>query len=244
MGNETEHAEEQAHIQREAETDEKPMRRLFNFLFHEKAGMWTALFTCVLCVFSGLLWKVSKDAGDASILTQRAFITVNNAMVMSKVMDKTNKFLTGYNFNLAWVNSGDTPTGIATYQVSVRVQDTPLQTDTNFDELPQGEKYSLVFGPKEAAGMVPPFVSLSDLEAIANKSSHGFVWGWVEYRDIFKDTPLHVSEFCLQIGNPVWTLPDHANPAGDMNFNWTPCPSHYCYDENCKDYAERVQEFK
>src|SRR5271156_547279 len=92
----------------------------------KKSGMWTALFTCALCVFSYLLWTVSRDAGDASILAQRAFITVTNVGVIGKTIDHNLKILTGYDFNLGWMNSGETPTKIATYQVATQVQDTPL----------------------------------------------------------------------------------------------------------------------
>jgi hypothetical protein len=218
------------------------MRRVYTVLFEGKAAMWTALFTFALAVFSGLLLRVSRDANDASIETQRAFINVSDNLPMSKVGDE--KGLTGYQFNVAIINSGDTPTKIASYQVACRVQDSAPEKGTNFEALPEGERVSQVFGPKMASGVAPFFISIADLESVAQKSNRAFIWGWVEYRDIFKDTPMRLSEFCVQILTPRWSKPVHSDPTGDVVVSFAACPSHNCYDENCEDYFKRAQELQ
>jgi hypothetical protein len=101
------------------------MKRIYDFLFEGKAAMWTALFTCALAVFSFLLWKVSRDASDATMATQRAFISASDSNLVTKIGNEKGEAVVGYGFNLTWVNSGETPTKVGSYQVAIRVQDNP-----------------------------------------------------------------------------------------------------------------------
>jgi hypothetical protein len=67
-------------------------------------------------------------------------------------------------------------------------------------------------------------------------SLHVF-WGWVTYRDIFSDTPLHVTEFCEYL-SAVVVIRD--NPQSPLGFAWMPCEHHNCADEHCNDYNDVV----
>jgi hypothetical protein len=61
-----------------------------------------------------------------------------------------------------------------------------------------------------------------------------FVYGWVVYRDIFRDTPEHVSEFCRELTSFIYT------PNG-LTYDWGYCPTHNCTDDDCPDYKERLR---
>jgi hypothetical protein len=60
-------------------------------------------------------------------------------------------------------------------------------------------------------------------------------YGWVTYRDIFKDSPERLSEFCRTLATMV-IQPQRAQSA------WGYCPTHNCTDEDCPDYKERIKE--
>jgi hypothetical protein len=45
------------------------------------------------------------------------------------------------------------------------------------------------------------------LQKIRIGSTHAYIWGWIDYDDIFANTNRHRTEFCLEIqvtGNPIY----------------------------------------
>jgi len=142
-------------------------------------------------------------------------------------------------------NSGTTATEYSTYEMSVALQDTVPDKDTNFDALPQSERYEFVFGPKHGYDGLGASVYLSDIESVAQEKKHMFFWGWVVYRDVFSGTPIRLSEFCLNMTNPQWQKPDHTAQPGYISMTNLPChETHNCYDDNCSDYSKRIEGFK
>jgi hypothetical protein len=62
-----------------------------------------------------------------------------------------------------------------------------------------------------------------------------YLYGWVTYRDVFKDTPVHLTEFCRSLELLLMT------PQGGVKQEWAYCPVHNCTDEDCPDYQERIE---
>jgi hypothetical protein len=58
------------------------------------------------------------------------------------------------------------------------------------------------------------------------------IWGWVKYRDVFPNTPEHVTRYCAELSgvlgynNPDLTAPVVFQQAGCTN-------SYSCVDEEC-----------
>ncbi|MFI5090636.1 MAG: hypothetical protein ACHP7P_11310 [Terriglobales bacterium] len=215
------------------------LAELYDKFVAGKAAAWTAIFTCVLCVFSALLWQVSRDANRASVATQRAFLNYGQLPPM-KVPNGT--ILKGTSWSFIWANSGTTPTKKAVMQSNVYIGQESLQPGLDFDRLPQSERISFALGPKGAIQMKPVSVSVQDLEDLEAGRKHIFFWGWTSYRDIFSDTPDRLSEFCVELTNVVWPkASDHTDLTGDVNFLNPPCKTHNCYDEECEDYKARTK---
>jgi hypothetical protein len=142
------------------------------------------------------------------------------------------------------VNSGTTPTKYSTYEMAAAVRDISPNDGTDFDSLPQTERYPFVFGPRQIYDGLGAEISLSDVQSIRDKEKHVFFWGWVVYRDIFDGSPIHLSEFCFNETNPRWTKPNHSDVTGNLAMTTLPCQTHNCYDTDCKDYESRIQGFK
>jgi hypothetical protein len=213
------------------------MKWFWNTFFANRAAAWTALATVALTIFSGLLWKVSDRANETSIISQRAFLT-NNGPAIIKIADGPK--LKGLNFVFAVSNSGTTPAKNAISEQDVAFWRTGPQKGFNFEDLPQVEKVTFVLGPKASFQLNPMFVSIEQLESVA-QGKYIIFWGWFTYRDIFNNTPLRLSEFCLEINNVTWAKTDHTDASGDVFLVYPPCPTHNCYDEDCEDYAKRTQ---
>lgn len=200
-----------------------------------------AISTILLVVFNCLLWHVSSDANKATVQIQRAFLTSIGPVFLQNpfVEDKP---LIGSTANMIWTNSGTTPTTAAIVQANIAiVSETPQ--GSNFDTLPQSSKKTIVIGPRASVPTEAIPISLQDLEGIAQGVKHGFFWGWAVYRDIFPDTPMRLSEFCVEFDNPKWNKKDHTDRDGNMVVDTPACAVHNCYDEHCSDYNAKVREF-
>lgn len=214
------------------------LEKLFNKFFRGRAGTWTAIFTLVLTIFSGLLWRVSDKANETSIVTKRAFINFSGP-VFAKDTDGVK--LKGINVFYLMQNSGETPANVGVSQWSMALGPTVPHSGLDFDTLPQSERLSFVLGPKALFQMKPVNISLADLELVGDGKKHLFFWGWSTYSDIFTGTSKRLSEFCTEIDGVTWTKPDHSDATVDISTVSPPCPTHNCYDEGCEDYSRRVR---
>lgn len=174
------------------------LKSIYNRLFDGKAGAWTAAFTCVLAVFSYLLWQVSRDANNTSTATQAASVSSFGPGIV-KVPNADGKTLKGYNIFFNWANSGTTPTKSTVMQANVSMGSSSPSKGFDFSTLQQSSSVTAVLGPKAGIQVPPNFVSIEDVQ---QGKKHMFFWGWVVYHDIFSDTP-RLSEYCSTSKVPV-----------------------------------------
>ncbi len=213
-------------------------KKFLNRFFFGKSGAWTAIFTFVLMVFSGLLWKVNDKATETSIASQRAFVSASGPVIMKDIRGRKWVAVSVY---YLWSNSGTTPAKNEASEWNMSLGPTIPGKGLDFDNLPQSERLSLVLGPKAGFQLPPVYLSTEDLEMVAEGKKHLFFWGWTTYRDIFSGTSVHLSEFCTDITSATWTMPDHTNPTADWKTTSPPCPVHNCYDQDCEDYSTRTR---
>jgi len=244
----TPHTNEKTKETTESQTETKPgdeegmesmHGKIYNVLFEDKAAVWTAIFTCVLAVFSYLLWDVSKEANNTSTATQAASVSSVGPFI-TKVPSDDGKKLKGYNVVFTWANSGTTPTRAVVMQSNITIGSQVPSKELDFNKLQQSKSLTAVLGPK--AGLQTPanYVALEDIEHVVQGKTHMFFWGWAVYKDIFSETP-RLSEYCYDIQGAVWTKPDHADPATDMTLDNPPCGVHFCFNEECEDYKARTK---
>jgi hypothetical protein len=216
----------------ESSEDKGMLKKILN------PGMWSCIFTGVLMVFSGLLYEVNNKANETSIATQRAFISFAGPIVVRDI--RGNK-LKGVNFYYVMSNSGTTPASETDLEWNMSLGPTIPQKGLDFETLPQNERTASVLGPKANFQFKPVYLSVEDMEAVADGKEHLFFWGWVTYRDIFKGTPERLSEFCIDVTSATWTKANHTDPMADLTMVTPPCPVHYCYDQKCEDYTARTK---
>jgi hypothetical protein len=218
------------------------LRRFIKDVFsRDAAAAWTAFFTAVLMVFTGLLYMVSCRANDVNIATQRA--TVNpSGPGWAKIPSPDGKSIIGWRFMFAWQNSGRTPANNASEQTNVSIGDVHPEKSLNFGTLPQNPTYSLVLGPGANYGTPQIDIPLDQLKGVAEGKQHMFFWGWFVYDDGIPHTPRRLTEYCMDITKMTFTKPDDmSNPANELYADWPPCKTHYCYDDKCEDYAAHTQ---
>jgi hypothetical protein len=221
--------------------------RIFDVLFKNRAGMYTALFTGVLSLFTYLLWNVSRSTDETSRVSQRAFVNFNGLQVGVNLANNEQKEWVGQEFTLNWINSGNTPASRVDIRTKAQTWRSDLPADYDFPT----EKIanSPTIGPKLVYGTNVQ-ITKNDILDAWHGNSKLFFWGTVVYRDIFFPTdPDHVTEFCIQPVHivfqtpfPDFTKPITPNFAGVVAMQWQECPQHNCYDDDCRDYHDRVKE--
>ena len=95
-----------------------------------------------------------------------------------------------------------------------------LDTDTGSDPT------TFVIGPKATSSMSPFGINFAALERIRDGKTSGYLWGWVEYDDIFADTLRHRTEICMRIAKVT-------PPISSPTIQWSNHNDHNGMDQDC-----------
>ncbi|MBM6576326.1 hypothetical protein KCP91_08070 [Microvirga sp. SRT01] len=139
--------------------------------------------------------KLSKDA---LVLTERAYITQSKHMVTSRVSPEGE--IVAIDLSVHWTNEGNTPAIDTASNLNWRLWPEPLHKDFDFPEVVK-DRYGIrsVVGPTMFRPSYSVELFRDTLIAIANGSLFFYVWGWMEYHDVFEGTPRHRTEFAFQV---------------------------------------------
>jgi len=186
--------------------------------------------TAVLAVSTIGLWivtakgskKQSKDMQRSIRVAERALVSVERAFVFVKGYAQIPQ--TGHDVRVReWAvmpilhNSGSTPTRHMLTHVSIETRDDELPDDFDFpDKGPpdavEEPKNPLAFvGPKADLWMPALAINVVDLDKINPGRKKIYIYGWIDYDDVFPHAERHRTEFCLEI---IGVSPDYMTPAG------------------------------
>jgi hypothetical protein len=105
-------------------------------------------------------------------------------------------------------NGGPTPTRMGLININHELRDDRLPNDFGFLD---GDKTEFAaIGARGEYQSPHFFVTISDVEKIVAKKKKLYVWGWIDYNDVFDGTPRHRTEFCYDI------TPDEIPNKGDI----------------------------
>ena len=179
------------------------------------------------------LAQTSKDALES---VQRAFVFTSTGHGDPPVMSDGPP--TTVSIAVPFENSGSTPTQNLTAHINWIAMPPGVGEDYFGDMLVNGAvpaDTDAVLGP-HSAGSTLNVVLPRDTFIQATKGQTSVrIWGWIKYRDIFKDTPRRLTEYCYHLrfsGKIVNDIP--------ATYTLENCPTHNCSDEQCKDYKQRI----
>jgi hypothetical protein len=226
------------------------MRRIYDLFCREKSAAWTAIFTFVLSVFTGMLYYVADRTDETARATQRAFITFAGTGGGPRLTDPKNPQgdAVAQRIVLNWLNTGNTPARNAVSRVSAQAWRSELPKGFDFPDTGKSEKMTLVLGPKETIG-IPIDITIQDLRDTWHGESRLYLWGWIVYNDIFPDSEHHLTQFCAEMQQLTIvksnatrvSVDDIGKPNIPLQWSTRPCPEHNCYDKDCKDYETRAR---
>jgi hypothetical protein len=198
----------------------------------------------VYTVYAKRQWKVMRESNkitrDSLISVQRAFV----AFSQIKYNRFDNPIPTGeqWTFDGEFINSGTTPAIQAVQRFVVDELPNGLSEDRFAGDFSEQKSNVGTVGPKAPYTVGPALkadsfvfgqpVDLKHPERIRplKIERHIYFWGWAAYRDIFPDTPRHLTEFCAVLNGIS------VSRSGQIQLTFVKCPEHNCTDEYCNDY--------
>jgi hypothetical protein len=151
------------------------------------------------------LARESADiARDSLVSTQRAYVRVANfPWLWRGDTDRPGKFF--YDITPIVENGGNTQTVDAKINVNSTLRDEVLPEDFDFPFV--AESGSTLIGARQSVGASNAIILDDDMLSVQSGEKFFYIWGNIIYRDVFPNTPEHVTEFCTEIsrviGNPL-----------------------------------------
>jgi len=198
------------------------------FICEIKIGEFSvAAFTLFLVIFTGMLWgsthrlwgvtvETLKHAEATAQREMRAYVHVTKAPITDRRHMPTigaNGLIPGnihtFQIVVELENRGRTPTRHGLMNVNHIQQAEPLPKDFPYLDGPKTE--TVLIGPDH--GVMSPVINVpvDRMMQVVRGNQRLFIWGWIDYNDVFPGTPRHRTEFCFEI------VPDRGMPITDEN---------------------------
>jgi hypothetical protein len=171
---------------------------------------------------------------EALVSVQRAFVLFDFRLLFNILPDPGKPDNTGwYEFSARIENTGATPTRDFISHINWAVRGAILDMNSfDFKDSAGSESPStFVLGPHQSAPVGGIKVDRSIVAGLqGNPRIYLYFYGWATYRDVFNNTPRHVTMFCSEAGE------FRGNPnlmSGSPQIVWKACPKHNCADGEC-----------
>jgi hypothetical protein len=215
----------------------------YNGLITALATAFIAWFTLSLRRSTDKLWDAGERqtniARQAMIAGERAFVFATGVSPYYE-MDDTGLY--HWRFRPTWKNSGDTPTKNMVMHTACALRTEPLPQGFDFACATTETGTALIppntdIGGGLAPRMQSPAISPQDILDVQAGNKLLYLWGWAKYRDVFPDTPEHITRFCFRVlpgGNPLIYAPGIIAPQpGSLTFPTIHHTEGNCADDEC-----------
>jgi hypothetical protein len=152
--------------------------------------------------------KSAEAARKSAEVAEKALITTTKAIVFNSkihqvagLSQKAGMAVTDWTFFIIWENTGTTPTRHLHMSTNWKPFDTGMPDDFDFPDLsaPPFIRPKIVIGPKATTWSGGCEIPIAVLIEASEKKKHIYLWGWVEYNDVFDATTRHRTECCIEI---------------------------------------------
>jgi hypothetical protein len=174
--------------------------------------------------------RSAQIAEDSIVKLQRAFVTFRGVQFLSHT-DTEGKVWWSLHFN--WFNSGASPAKRVKFFAARYFEDVDIPADFKF-EIPTDRPTNFM-GPQSPMQTTGLAVTVDDLLAVRENKKFLYFWGRADYRDIFDESPDHVTKFSVRVrdfrGDPAKEWDSKSNIVEIIMDN-SPA-RHNCADEDC-----------
>lgn len=163
----------------------------------------------------------AREAVDVAKLdlvhSNRAYVCVNGFAARAGYTPQNT--IDEWKIDIEIKNVGSTPTKHLVADINYYFGPTELPNDFAFPRSDaRGIEGPFVMAPGTLQILDGPKFGVLDMERVRRGTAHLYVYGWMEYNDIFQGTDRHRTEFCLKIvvindpltneesRHPIWTV--------------------------------------
>lgn len=224
-------------------------RDLRNWLRRWKIAVeWAGAF--ILLAYTILTYCTLRTIRQSNVISKEALESVQRAFVgLANIQSDAITYRSAqgeersqWQFKTRWENSGTTPATIIDIAVGGDQLATEQPSQDRFRNTKSIGAFPTYIGPRASisgGGMqLPPGLLPTKAEEVTVTTVHVnqfiVIWGWIAYRDQFRGTPMHLTEFCQYVQGETLN-PREGNR---IEFDFGSCQEHNCTDEYCKDYTE------
>lgn len=166
-------------------------------------GLWSLFLTLLFTGFAAVwAWRAAVHtkrqadiAEDSYWHLQRAYVVADNITIEDSPAP-----LGGIEIVVRWENCGNTPTRHLRQHTNFCSTDgVELPDDFMFHDSGGASSSTLVIPPKSVRSSAKIYMKSSVFKDAALRKKRLWLWGWVEYDDIFEKSPRHRTEVCVEI---------------------------------------------
>jgi hypothetical protein len=207
-------------------------------------GSLQFLAISVQAIFLWLAFKQSRRpadiARDAMVAGERAFVFAIDVFPMWEIDPVTGNH--NWRFRPIWKNSGDTPTGNMTMHTECELPSSQLPPGFDFNYPTTQIGTALIPPGTTCAGSIAPrlpslAITPQDILDMQAGRKILYFWGWAKYRDVFPNTPDHITRFCWMIvstGTPLTFVSGQVSGQPNaLNFASIHHTEGNCADDEC-----------
>jgi hypothetical protein len=197
--------------------------------------------TAVLAIygfFQSRAWKIATTAAiDHLNLSREALISANHAFLFCKdvhavaSMKSATDTVQEWTFYPVWENGSATPPRLLFMASSWSVFTPDIPESFDFPYLGETPVQRAMVGPHATALGAESVIPVAKLLEVKKGGCKIYIWGWVEYDDVFAGTHRHRTEYCMEvrvIGNP-----ETQDSQGPIPFAYSRYPKHNGHNEEC-----------
>jgi hypothetical protein len=169
--------------------------------FWDYLGILAAVGSVGVAIYVYL--RQSKLMRETMIMSHRARVDVKE-LRKDPLYKESDGPLSHWRFIPQMVNSGNSATLRGVTTTYSRISSSELD-DKSFDypaEAFHGKPphvSPISMGPNSELGGVSVSVDVATLKEIGEKSKFLYIWGWIDYNDVFPDTPRYRTEFSFEL---------------------------------------------
>jgi hypothetical protein len=175
-----------------------------------------AFFTAVLAISTIALWsstkRAARSAERSASIAEQALVSLERPFIFVKEIDLFTERaigpmsasghnvpgrITTYRISAILENGGQSPAIRVIYNFNCGL--IAAHNIDTFDFPDQGNDSRAVIGPKATLHTASQSISAASVGQIVAGVDRWFIWGWVDYDDIFIETKRHRTEFCFEV---------------------------------------------
>ena len=171
-----------------------------------------------LQAFIAVAQEAANAAAKSAAASARAVVDIQRALIVPTQFHSTaivrNDQVIAYRIAAVFENTGTTVARRFTGTANIVTWKGPLPEDFKYPDRMEAIAPNAFVAPRLKIPF-PVDIAIQDLLDIMNKKMRGFIYGWVEYDDVFTSSARRRTEFCVEIeiiGNPL-VMPSKGAPA-------------------------------